>query len=47
MVRGRNLASLYEDLLARRVHHLEEDAVDWARESETSIESIRIEPIRM
>ena len=46
VVRGRNLASLYEGLIAQRVSHLEEDAIDWAPESETSIESIRIEPVR-
>lgn len=46
VVRGRNLASLYDDLIAQRLNHLEEDFVDWAPESDTAIESIQIEPIR-
>ena len=45
VVRGRNLALLYEGLIAQRVNHLEEDVVDWAPESETAIESIQIEPM--
>ncbi len=44
-VRGRNLAPVYQDLVAHRVTAVREDDFDVVAETDTFVESVTIEPI--